>query len=44
VATLALHGRESELASLDELITRASDGAGGGLVLRGQLSSVLKGD
>ncbi len=37
VGTLALHGRESELASLNELIAAAADGdGGGGLVLRGE--------
>jgi DNA-binding CsgD family transcriptional regulator len=35
VATLALHGREAELARLDALIAAAADG-GGGLVLRGE--------
>jgi len=35
VATLALHARESELASLDELIANAPDG-GGVLVVRGE--------
>jgi hypothetical protein len=35
VATLALHARESELASLEELIAAASDG-GGVLVVRGE--------
>jgi len=35
VTTLALDGRGSELASLDELIAGASDG-GGGLVVRGE--------
>jgi len=35
VTTLALDGRGSELASLDELIAGASDG-GGGLDVRGE--------
>ena len=35
MATLALHARESELASLDELIAGAADG-GGVLVVRGE--------
>jgi DNA-binding CsgD family transcriptional regulator len=36
VATLALHARESELASVDELIASAGDGGGGVLVVRGE--------
>jgi len=35
VTTLALHGRESELAAVDDLIAGAA-GGGGGLVLRGE--------
>ncbi|TDD44566.1 helix-turn-helix transcriptional regulator [Nonomuraea terrae] len=31
-----LYGRETEIAAIDELISRARDGAGGALVLRGE--------
>ncbi|PZG16141.1 ATP-binding protein [Nonomuraea aridisoli] len=31
-----LYGREAEIAAIDELISRARDGAGGALVLRGE--------
>jgi hypothetical protein len=38
VATLALHARESELASVDELIAKL------GITSRAQLSAALGGD